>query len=104
MWRFSQQRPGDPTRDPIVGEFFSSDAISNPAQALVREGIQNSMDASAPDGVVEVRITLANAHWALSPKRANFWLDGAWPHFAAKGNGLRNPPSSSDVCPFALFE
>lgn len=104
MWTYKEQRPGDPTRDPIVGEFFSSDAISNPAQALVREGIQNSMDAAVSDGIVEVRITLANTQWALSPERASFWLDGAWPHVGAKGNGLRNPPSSGDACPFLVFE
>ncbi len=41
-WFFKKQRPGDTTREPIQGEFFSTEAISNTAEALVREGIQNS--------------------------------------------------------------
>ncbi len=41
-WQFRTRRPGEPTRDPIVGEFFATEAIHNPAEALIREGIQDA--------------------------------------------------------------
>jgi hypothetical protein len=57
-WHFVKYRPDETTRDPIVGEFFSTEAIDNPAQALVREGIQNALDAldKANEKTVRVRI------------------------------------------------
>jgi hypothetical protein len=42
-WHFVKYRPNETTRDPIVGEFFSTETIENPAQALVREGIQTQV-------------------------------------------------------------
>ena len=42
-WHFSRKRPSDKTRDPIASEFFASDAIKDAGEALVREGIQNSL-------------------------------------------------------------
>lgn len=54
-WHFVKYRPDETTRDPIVGEFFSTDAIENPAQALVREGIQNTLDAGR-ERPVHVRV------------------------------------------------
>lgn len=44
-WHFNTRRPCDKAREPIQGEFFATDDISNPGEALVREGIQNSLDA-----------------------------------------------------------
>ena len=37
QWGFKQWERGDKIRDPIQGEFFSTDAIRNPAEAFVRE-------------------------------------------------------------------
>ena len=48
-WHFRQHAPGEKTRDPIQGEFFATEAIRNPAEALIREGIQNSLDAQLKD-------------------------------------------------------
>jgi hypothetical protein len=36
-WHFRPLTPGEPTRDPIIGEFFATEAIRNPAEAVVRE-------------------------------------------------------------------
>jgi hypothetical protein len=44
-WTFYQQHPTDPIRNPISGEFFSTEAVGNVTEALVREAIQNSLDA-----------------------------------------------------------
>lgn len=42
MWKFKCVEPGEPERDPHEPEFFR---LPNPAEALVREVIQNSLDA-----------------------------------------------------------
>lgn len=36
LWPFNQPKPGDKNREPVLGEFFATEAITNPAEALVR--------------------------------------------------------------------
>jgi hypothetical protein len=38
-WYFRPKVKGEVIREPIYGEFFATDAISDPGMALVREGI-----------------------------------------------------------------
>lgn len=45
QWTFGERRRGDKVRDPLVGEFFATSAIRNLAESIVREGIQNALDA-----------------------------------------------------------
>lgn len=110
MWYFNKLRPGDKIRESIEGEFFSTDAIRSPDEALVREGIQNSLDAAMKDDTgqpadtVRVRIFLATGHHALAATKTKTYFEGSWPHFRAEKNGLRNAPSDSDECPFLVFE
>jgi hypothetical protein len=40
-------QPGEMNVDPIEGEFFTTEALRSITDALVRESIQNSLDASA---------------------------------------------------------
>jgi hypothetical protein len=104
-WHFKKKRPDDKIRDPILGEFFATDAIRNAAEALVREGIQNSLDAklSAADSV-RIRIFLARDEHALTGTQVSGYFRGAWSHFHADRNGLREPPKETDSCPFLVFE
>ena len=44
-WKFYRQQPTDPIHNPISGEFFSTEAVGNVMEALIREGIQNTLDA-----------------------------------------------------------
>lgn len=104
MWHSRDYPRGMPVRDPIVGEFFSSDAIDNPAQALIREGIQNSLDAAPPAAEVRIRLVLASSSWQLPGAGAAPWFRSAWPHFEAKGNGLRSAPKEGAACPYLVFE
>ena len=99
-WYFREQQPGDITRNPIVGEFFSTDAIDNPAEALIREGIQNALDArEKSQKQVRVRIFISRGNKAISQ-----WIGTAWLHLKAKGNGLQNIPSEIAPCPYLVFE
>jgi hypothetical protein len=108
IWRFNLKRPSDKTRDPVVSEFFASDAIKGAGEALVREGIQNALDARAPenaDGAVRVRIYRSEEEAALTPAQSAQWFSTAWPHYLAPGNGLRPGDVLPDLsCRFLVFE
>jgi len=103
-WWFNQMRPSDKAREPIIGEFFATEATSRPGEALIREGIQNSLDARLGDGKVRVRVYLSGRAGAASGNRLTKFLEGLGQHLNARDNGLRNPPSLDEDCPFLVFE
>jgi hypothetical protein len=106
-WSFSPKRPSDKTRDPVAGEFFASDAIKNAGEALVREGIQNALDARVDrvGGVASVRILVAGERRAVPRAMMSCWLQGAKEHLLAAGNGLQDPVSTlEEPCRYLVFE
>ena len=104
-WNFSEVRPGDKTREPIQGEFFTNDSIGRSGEALVREGIQNALDAGLPSQTVHIRIFVSGPNAGVpANKHSNYFDDVAWEHLCADGNGLTNPPNPRDDCPFIVFE
>jgi hypothetical protein len=105
-WRFGKKRPSDKTRDPVVSEFFASEAIKDAGEALVREAIQNSLDARRDDAdVVSVRVYVSGGQTSLRLTQASPWFDGAWPHYLAVGNGLRPGDVTQDgPCRYLVFE
>jgi hypothetical protein len=103
-WRFDTMRPCQKAREPIQGEFFAADAISNPGEALVREGIQNSLDARRADGKVFVRIRVSGNDAAVPRSAVAPFLPGLDEHLKAPGNGLREIPDEHDNCPVLVFE
>jgi len=86
-WRFRRMHPGEMNVDPIEGEFFSTETLGSLADALVREAIQNSLDARRPRTPVRVRIAFAGASAALSGEVRERYLDGLMPHVAAARSG-----------------
>lgn len=105
-WHFRRLSPGESIREPILSEFFAADAVSNPGIALIREGIQNALDAHQGTNAVRVRIFLSGPDRAISAERAESWIGPAWPHFTADGNGLHSDgrPDRQDACRFLTFE
>ena len=108
-WQFYLQQPTDPIRNPISGEFFSTEAVGDVTHALIREGIQNTLDARKKnlDGSrqpAQTRIFLSEMAGAMSPARARRWFGSLWPHLTAPGNGLSDQPAYNDACPFIVFE
>lgn len=60
-WHFNKRRPCDRLRDPENDAFFTSDGVKNLSDAVIREAIQNSLDAAQRDAGprhVRVRVTL----------------------------------------------
>jgi len=104
-WHFVERNPyyHPTTRNP-VHEDFSDESVDRPAQALVREAIQNSLDARQEHESVCVRFYLSGRRHALSAERAMYWFGNAWPHYEARGNGLRGIPRRDEPCPFIVVE
>lgn len=103
-WHFNQPSPGDKNREPVLSEFFATDAIRNAAEALIREGIQNAMDAGLKGQRVQVRIYVSGDEGSISGDVANAYFEGGWQHFHADGNGLISPPEFGSQCRFLTFE
>lgn len=103
-WKFNTMRPSDKAREPIQGEFFAADAISNPGEALVREGIQNSLDARRNGEKVMVRIRISGPDNAVPRDAVAPFLSGLDRHVKAPGNGLREIPDDQEDCPVLVFE
>lgn len=107
QWHFRPTHPGDDITDPITGEFFADGSLENPATALVREAIQNALDAArapAGDSQVRVRFGLFNGIRALPADAADRWFGSLWSHLAARGNGLRDVPRRREPCDYLVIE
>lgn len=102
-WRFEIKRFSQKSRQPMQASFFTTSSIDDDTHALVRESIQNSLDAKAGDGPVRVRFSI-NTLLASSGALSNYICDEAWKHFRASDNGLENPPSKSDDCRYLVYE
>jgi hypothetical protein len=109
QWHFYQQGPTDPVLNPIASEFFASEAVGDAADALVREAIQNSLDArrggaKQAGSPARVRIHLSGEDGALLSTAAKDWFGTIWPHVSADGNGLAERPVAGETCPFIVVE
>lgn len=100
-WYFKPRRPGDTCRDPISQDFFSQEAIEDSAEALVRESIQNSLDAGIDGKRISVRVALGTTRQA---RQIGSFLDGLWPHLRAEHNGLQLSIDQGDACEFLSIE
>ena len=104
-WYFMPIPPGMTNRDPIAGAFFANEAVSRPGEALVREGIQNSLDASEGKKAF-VCISFWSDSQALGPEVMASYFDGAWSHYTATKNGLHPDDVPRPSTPFSalIFE
>ena len=92
-------------RNPVTAAFFESETLGNQADVLVREAIQNSLDARASAGApVRVRIYLSLQSGALSPTDMARWTPGLRRHLQIPGSGAREVPTETAYCPFLVYE
>jgi hypothetical protein len=87
-WRFRQMQPGEMNIDPIEAEFFSTEALGSLGDALVREAIQNSLDARRPGELLRMRIYFPEPDAFLEGERRTAYLQGLAPHLQASRSGL----------------
>ncbi|KGO99442.1 hypothetical protein [Novilysobacter defluvii] len=105
-WSFKEATPGDRARESQVEKFFSSDAVRNKANAVVREGIQNSLDAASEGEAIHVRITLDEWSAAEARERLPVYERGFVEHSTAEGvrSKIATLPGAGDPFRFMVFE
>lgn len=98
MWKFKRLVPGEPERDPHEPEFFR---LKYPAEALVREVIQNSLDAKK-SGVttVKVRFYIGN----VEKGNARTYFSSELEHHLGACNFLAKDYVSSNRIKFIAIE
>jgi len=95
MWRFKQLTPGDPERDPHEAEFFH---LNDAAESVVREVIQNSLDAKCEEkAIIEFKFGTA------SKEAVSFFLKDLDQHLQA-ASFIHSEYTSSDELPFLAIE
>ncbi len=102
VWKFRVMSRGEMNTDPIESEFFSTEHLDSVADALVRESVQNSLDAGVPGQTVKVsfRLFTRNSGKAVLAK----YLKGLQEHINAEQNGLTNVPRKMEPDHFLLIE
>jgi hypothetical protein len=104
QWSFRKMGRGEMSVDPIQSEFFSTEAISGLAEALVRESVQNSLDAGLSGQIVKVRFWLSGTENALPAKAAALYFAGLEEHLKAEHSGLQSVPKLDSDVPFVAIE
>jgi hypothetical protein len=90
MWVFNSRHDFGVETDPTEGEFFVNNEIDR-SSALVRETIQNSLDARREDvDTVEVRFAFHEGGLFLGQTLMRSYIDGLVPHLRACGLDLDN--------------
>ena len=79
-WHFREMERGEINVDPVHDEFFKAQDL---ADAIVREAIQNSLDARRGNSKVHVRFRIATDDHALPADRAEPYLRGLIEHLPA---------------------
>jgi len=80
-WRFAEMTPAQIAENPVQGEFFTSAA--DMPERLVREAIQNSMDAALGGEPVRVRFAFSGIDHCVPTHRAMDYLNGLTDHLDA---------------------
>lgn len=99
-WEFARKLPNAVQNEPISDEFFTG--LSAPADKLVRESIQNSLDACLGTGPVRVRFTIPADPAPVAADSP--WLVGVAPHLVADRNGLAERHNPSEPLATLLIE
>ena len=94
--------PGEMNVDPIEGEFFSTEALGSLADALVREAIQNSLDARLTGMPVRMRIGFSSPGGGEHSRMDYF--DGLLPHVAAARERSDGVPRADTPIDFVVVE
>lgn len=107
-WCFEETRRRSTRRDPFEAEFFSGEGETEDSygrtDALVREVLQNSLDASLRSGPVRVRFALSDAGHALGPEKSAAYLGGLVEHLDALKNDCVNTGRAVPAMSFLAIE
>lgn len=103
-WHFRAMDPGEVHVDPVHDEFFKAQDL---ADALVRESIQNSLDARVPRSrsPVRVRFRFAAGRFALHAEAVREYFGGLDEHLQAASKTMHTIlPRAGEAMPYLLVE
>lgn len=103
-WRFRKMQPGEINIDPIEEEFFTTEALGSITDAVVREAIQNSLDACNGIDSVTIRFELKKISLSNNPKIKEMYLNCIESHLRSKQCGLQNIPDLNKEMNCLLIE
>ncbi len=87
-WILKKPNRGEKLREASQGAHFASGSLSNIGEALIRESIQNSLDAIEDvTKPVEVSFMLSDGS-SISDESMAYWFDGLKPHVEAAGSEI----------------
>lgn len=104
-WKFKPKTKDDMGVDPFQDEFFKTGYVGGFSDALLRETIQNSLDAKA-DGDAPVRVAISifrNIRFS-DDFRYQFFFKGLSEHLNAPRNGISDRPAPSTPLDFLVIE
>ena len=106
QWHFRKFAPGDNLSDPdFTKALFANDSDAAVARSLVREALQNSLDAKSDDAaVVRVRIAIHRAGNAVSPVEVKTFTSGIEPHLNSPDSGLPDRPDLAAPVSYLVLE
>ena len=97
-------QPGEMNIDPIEAEFFSTEALGSLADALVREAIQNALDARLPGHQLRFRVLFPPPAAMLEGERKQRYLRELPEHLYANRSGLTKLPNPDEPLDFIVIE
>lgn len=101
-WHFIEKPVGQKAREAIQGEFFKDQSIDDSLHALIRETVQNSLDARSGSDPVHIVISLGR----LAARDSIVWFpETSQRHFAAPEIGLTSLPNwGRESCSYLTIE
>lgn len=103
-WKFREMSRGEINIDPIEGEFFSAEALGSLSDALIREAIQNSLDASIPGEKTKVIISFSSSDEQLLPPKSRKYINGLYEHMMSEQTGLLERINPNEPIDYIVIE
>lgn len=101
-WTFRKCAPDETLRDSVSGEFFNSTRL----ESVIREALQNSLDARAGAAPASVRIFYSGSASALDGEAyaSRYRVGDVDSHYGNRESGLTDIPKTGEKCEFLTIE
>ena len=101
-WMFRKCEPDETLRDSVSGEFFNSTRL----ESVIREALQNSLDARAGKEPASVRIFYSGAATAVDGNvyASRYRAGDVDSHYTNHESGLTSIPDVGEKCEYLTIE
>lgn len=103
-WYFRVKSRGEVNIDPVQAEFFDTEALGNKSDVLVRETIQNSLDAKAGRGCVRLSFYVSKGKRELEQSERERYIEFLRPHLEAVDDSLVEVSALEEPMDYLLIE